>query len=180
MLTPTATAFFYGTKAFDFFCNAGNSEEQPDSATLITETDVFRLRTEEDGSREFGMDWTAVPGWEATERDLREEAMALDEEALLNMEILSVEDNGDGTLTLVLGEAGATTGMDYGGYDGFRERRIQIRPPFDRWTDGTAEADPWGAGSDLFWNEPEHWYDVPACRRAPGRHLYAEPAELRP
>ena len=107
-------SFFYGTKAFDFFCNAGDSEEQPDSATLITETDVFRMSTKEDGSREFGMNWTADPDWEETYYDLRGEAMALDEESLRGMEILSAEDNGDSTLTLVLGEPGADTSLAAG------------------------------------------------------------------
>ena len=107
-------SFFYGTKAFDFFCNAGDSEDQPDSATLITETDVFRMSTKEDGSREFGMNWTADPDWEETYYDLRGEAMALDEESLRGLEILSAEDNGDGTFTLVLGEPGADTSLAAG------------------------------------------------------------------
>ena len=71
-------SFFYGTDSFDFFCGAENAEDEPESAVLITGNGVFHLRTEEDGSRKFGPDWTAVPGWEETAYDLREEAMALD------------------------------------------------------------------------------------------------------
>ena len=268
-------SFFYGTDSFDFFCGAENAEDQPESAVLITGDDVFRLRTGENGIDEFGQDWTAVPGWEATERDLREEAMALDEEALLNMEILSVEDNGDGTRTLVLGEAGAEANLtaevesavaeadpagvpatdawgfdaaepvpayddwsygdgyaydygfdgwdepdswvygdargdngwaydddwayedgwaydddwaygdwdyyddryDDGGYDRFRDDGFRSGRRSDRWTDCTAEQDPWGAGSDLLLNEPEAWYDVPAAEAFPDNGLSTEPAE---
>ena len=262
-------SFFYGTDSFDFFCGAENAEDEPESAVLITGNGVFHLRTEEDGSRKFGPDWTAVPGWEETAYDLREEAMALDGEALLGMDILSAEDNGDGTLTLVLGEAGVadltanpdvglteevpaetldTYGLDsyadaftsvdddwrygdrdtynrgfdgwdeagswvyedargdsdwiygddwgreddwtYGdwefyddwyGYDGFerfREDGFRGDLRSDGRTDGTTEADPWGAGTDALVGAPDAWYDVPASEVLPDDTFSAEPAEV--
>ena len=261
-------SFFYGTEDYDFFCGAENAEDQPESAVLITGADVFHLSIDEDGIREFGPEWTAVPGWEATQHDLHEEAMALDEEALLGMEMLSVEDNGDGTLTIVLGEAGADANLtaeaetavaetdpagvpatdawgfdaaetvpayddwsygdgyayDYGfdgwdepdswvygdargdngwayedgwaydddwaygdwdyyddryddGYDRFRDDGFRSGRRSDRWTDGTANQDAWGAGTDLLLNEPEAWYDVPAAEAFPDNGLSTEPAE---
>jgi len=252
-------SFFYGTDSFDFFCGAENAEDQPESATLITGTDVFRLSTDEDGSRTFGLEWTATPGWENTQYDLREEAMALDEKAILGMDILSVEDNGDGTLTIGLEEAGMTEetetaaeavdpanvqdpdvrgfdaaapvpgyddwrygesdAYDYGfdgwdeanswvygdawddnawayeddwaygdgafyddwygrgGYDRFRGNGFRPGRQFDGRADGTAEQDPWGAGSNMVLNEPDAWYDVPATEALPEQAVAAEPVE---
>ena len=161
-------SFFYGTESFDFFCGAENAEDQPESAVLITGTDVFRLRTDEDGSRTFGPDWTAVPGWEETQYDLREEAMALDEEALLGMEILSAEDNGDGTLTLILGEAGADSGLtadvetnfteadpadtfDPYAFDSFADEFV---PEYDDWNYGDSYAYDYDFDS---WDEADSW-----------------------
>ena len=135
-------SFFYGTESFDFFCGAENTEDQPDSAALITGTDVFRLQTDEDGSIKFGADWTAVPGWEATQNDLREEAMALDEEALLGLDILSIEDNGDGTLTLVLGEAGAEANLTADMEPAVAETDSAGVPAADAWSFDTAEPVP--------------------------------------
>ena len=159
-------SFFYGTKAFDFFCNAGDSEAQPDSATLITETDVFRMSTKEDGSREFGMNWSADPGWEKTHYDLRGEAMALDEESLHGMEILSAEDNGDGTLRLVLGEPEADISLVAGTEstfgetvpaEGFEPYLDDFMPEADDWSYGDSFAYDYGSDG---WDYENSWvYD---------------------
>ena len=257
-------SFFYGTKEYDFFCNAVDSGDQPDSATLLTETDSFRLTTNQDGSREFGMSWSAVPGEEPSYYDLREEAMALDEESLRGMDILSSEDNGDGTLTLVLGEPGTETALtedtrsafeetapaypvapaadefvagddwgypgefDYGygddawayenswvyddalvyddawdyddpwgyddswgyddawhddgwhgrgGFDGPRNGGFDTGRDFDRQNGAVLEADPWGAGSDVFYDESDSWYDIPAEEEIPNDTVVEEPSD---
>ena len=97
-------SFFYGTENYNFYCYAEESGDQPVTAELTTDRDVFRLTTGEDGSREFGIDWQVVPGWEENWNDLKDGAMALDEEALAGLQIVSADDNGDGTLTVVLAE----------------------------------------------------------------------------
>ena len=104
-LPEDSYSFYYGTADYNYYCYARESGDQPISAKLITETDTFRLTTAEDGSKEFSLDWTVQPGWEENRNDLRDEAMALDEEALAGYEIVSVEENEDGTKTVVLAEA---------------------------------------------------------------------------
>ena len=104
-------SFFYGTEDFNFYCDANEPAEQPSTATVTTATEVFRLKTNEDGSTEFGVDWSVEPDWQLIWHDLRSESMALDEEALLMSEIVYTEDNGDGTLTLVLADAASLASL---------------------------------------------------------------------
>ena len=100
-------SFFYGTGDFDYYQFDEETDGLTAEAFMMTDSEIFRLMASEDGTVDFGIDWTAVPGWEEAVYDLRDEAMALDREALLACEIVSVEDNQNGTLTVVLGDAAA-------------------------------------------------------------------------
>ena len=128
-------SFFYGTPYYDFYSTSTEAGEQPAEATLMTESNLYRVSLNEENEIQFGINWSAVPGGEETHYLLKDEAMALDEAALLNYEIASVEDNGDGLLRVVLTETVA------------EESEV---------------VDDWGTGTDIVSDESNEWYNIPA------------------
>ena len=98
---------FYGTADFDYYQLEAEDAGSTAEAFMFSDEEIFRLQAAEDGSTDFGLDWTAVPDWAEARYNLRDEAMALDADALRGYEIVSVTDNQDGTLTVVLGDATA-------------------------------------------------------------------------
>ena len=164
-------SLFYGTADYNFYQYAQDPDAETQPAILMTLTDLYRIVPTEDGGAEFGIEWTAEPGWEDTVYDLRSEAMALDEEALLGSAITFMEDNGDGTLSVVLLEGAASDTEP--SEDSYPEEdwTYDAEPVYDDpyvyndWTDGY---DTYGAyddgvdGSDDAWTyDPYSFYEGP-------------------